>query len=93
MELKIQFYSMIITEQSKVRLMTLFIAFVGLAQNSGAAQSHGSGAQTDPWARQAAPAQTTNKNVEDVVVVSSSEQEKKTIIKDKPQPTGKEPEI
>lgn len=46
--------------------MTLFIVFFGFVQNSGAAQSHGIAAQTDPGARQATPAQTIDKNAENV---------------------------
>jgi hypothetical protein len=57
---------MTIDAQSKARLTALFIGFLGLAQNSGVAQSHLSGGQTDPRAGQAAPAQTTDKNHQDV---------------------------
>src|SRR5262245_49112896 len=56
---------MTIGAQSKARLMALFIVFFGFAQNSGVAQSHGSGGQTDPSGGQAAPAQTTDKNAQD----------------------------
>lgn len=55
---------MAIAAQNKIRLMTLFIGFFGFVQNSGFAQSHRSGGQTDPSAGQAAPTQTTDKNAQ-----------------------------
>jgi hypothetical protein len=57
---------MTIDAQSKARLMALYIVFFGFAQNSGVARSHWGGGQTDPGAGQAAPAQTTDKNAQDV---------------------------
>jgi|SRR5262245_33505582 len=57
---------MTIDAQSKSRLVALFIAFFGFAQNSGVAQSHWGGGQTDPRAGQSAPAQATDKNAQDL---------------------------
>jgi hypothetical protein len=57
---------MTIDAQSKSGLMALFIVFFGFAQNSGVAQSHWYGGQTDPGAGQAAPAQTVDKNSQDL---------------------------
>src|SRR5262245_53623393 len=65
-ELRVQVYSMVKTAKRKVTLAILFVVLFGFSPNSGVAQSHWGSGQTDPRAQQTAPAQTTNKNTQDV---------------------------
>jgi hypothetical protein len=57
---------MVRTGQSKICLTTLFVVLFGLIQNSGVAQSPERGVQTDSGARQEAPAQTADKNSDEL---------------------------
>jgi hypothetical protein len=57
---------MVETAQSKICSTTLFVVLFGFVPNSGVAQSHWSGGQPDPRTGQTAPAQTTDKNAQDV---------------------------
>jgi len=52
--------------QSKINLTAMFVVLVGFLPNPGVAQAQAHGAQTDSAAQQGAPAQTTDKNAEEV---------------------------
>jgi hypothetical protein len=69
--MRVQFYSMVKTAQSKAGPTILLALFLGFIPNSGAARPRWRGAQTGNVSPQAAPAQTTDKKAEELKVRES----------------------